>query len=197
MNRFENVPLRRSFVAGIQGCLLLLIFTIFFFGCKKLKPESISVPQYPDLEQLMIDQADLLDGRPIEKTVSLDDENEVNQLMLDSAKWIKELDFLEEINPNQPEYVGSFKKSVRGDEIALMLKEGEKGELKSLSYSLSGDQFQYIKASFHEDKDVYVHHREIEMNFKGGLLMDFKIDGYQKMMLKDTVRFGIAGKVLN
>ena len=169
MSRFENVHLRRSVVTGLQGCLLLLILTTFISGCQKLKPESVAIREYPDLKQLMIDQADLLDGRSVEKTVSLDAEKEVNQLVLDSAKWIKELDFLEEINPNQPEYVGSFEKTVEGGEISLLLKEAEKSELKSLVYSLSGDQFQYIKASFHEDKDVYIHHRpypEAPVNFQ-------------------------------
>ncbi|MEO1255463.1 MAG: hypothetical protein AAFY41_11360, partial [Bacteroidota bacterium] len=63
--------------------------------------------------------------------------------------------------------------------------------LKKLTFSML--HFQEIKASFHEDKDVYIHHREISLKFSDGLLSSYQIDGYQKMMFKDTVRFKIAG----
>ncbi len=171
------------------------ITLIFLSSCQKLKPESVDIPEYPDLRQLLLEQANLLDGKSVEKTVSLDDESEFNQLIFDSAKWIGELDFLKEINPNQPEYVGSFEKAENDSEIKLTLLDTENGALKSLSYLLQENEFQYIRASFHEDKDVYVHHREILMNFKNGILFTYKIDGYQKMLLKDTVWFGIEGRI--
>ncbi len=171
--------------------LLLLVSS----GCQKLKPESVIIQSYPDLELLMLEQVDLLHGKTVEKTVMLGEESEFNSLRFDSTSWMSELSFLKEINPNQPEYVGAFLKSEEGSEVSLELAEGENGVLKSLIYSKSADQFQYIKASFHEDKDIYSHHREVSMRFTDGLLQSYEINGYQKMMLNDTVRFKISGIV--
>ncbi|MEM9897317.1 MAG: hypothetical protein AAF789_13190 [Bacteroidota bacterium] len=180
----------QSFDLKIFG-LVLIAFT----SCQKLKPTAVNIPEYPDLKELMITQADILAGKSVEKTVFLEENDETKRMMLDSAKWIKELNFLEEINPNQPEYVGALTRSENEEETILTLSEGENGALKRLSFSKNEDQFKYLEASFHEDKDVYIHHREISLTFADGLLSSYRIDGYQKMMFKDTVRFKIVGKI--
>ena len=115
---------------------------------------------YPDLKQLMIEQADLLDGKTVEKEVVLDGRSELSVLKFDSTQWINELEFLKEISPSQPEYVGALLKTENGSEITLTLAEGEKGVLKHMVYDKRSDQFQFIKATFHEDKDIYSHHTE-------------------------------------
>lgn len=168
---------------------------IAFVGCQNLRPDSLRIPEYPDFEDLMIEQVDLLKTNRAKKEVWLDGKSEVQILSMDSTKWLKELSFFKEINPNQPRYIGVFAKS--GDELnqTLTLAEGENGALKKTSFSRNDDGFEIIQASFHEDKDVYVHHREIEIRFEDGKLNSFRIDGYQKMMFKDTVRFRIKVEV--
>lgn len=138
---------------------------------------------------------ELLGAGKIEKQVMLGDEQETQIIMMDSTKWVDELSFLKEINPNQPEYVGAFEKSEEGNTEILSLGTNESGALKKVQYTKDEDGYSSIAATFHEDKDVYVHHREIKMNFEKGILSSYKIDGYQKMMMKDTVRFGIYLKV--
>lgn len=164
-------------------------------GCQKLKPESVAIPEYPDFDELMKDQIERLGKVSINKKVSLGEESEFKTFEMDSALWAEELSFLKEINPNQPEYVGAFEKSTEGNYQTLTLGEGENGALKKVKYDLKEDDYGSIQATFHEDKDVYVHHREIKMNFERGLLNSIQINGYQKMMFKDTVRFGIALEV--
>ena len=183
----KNVPLRRFVVTGLQGCLLILIL----LGCQKLKPESVSIPEYPDFEELMTQQVEILGQTKIKKVVWLEGQSEVQEMTMDSANWAKELSFLKEINPNQPEYVGAFEKSTEDNYQILTLGPDERGALKQVKYTYTEGEYHSILATFHEDKDVYVHHRDIEMNFEKGILNSLSIDGYQKMMLKDTVRFGI------
>lgn len=169
-----------------------LFFTLIIVaGCQQLKPESIRSSIYPDYEALMMEQVVLLNNTRAKKEVWLDGKREVRVMEMDSTSWAKELSFLKEINPNQPEYVGALKKS--GDELnlTLTLAEGERGVLKATSYSKSDAGYIEINAELHEDKDVYVHHRDISMKFESGLLSEITIDGYQKMMFKDTVRFKI------
>lgn len=161
-------------------------------GCQKLTPESVNIPEYPDFEELMKDQVDLLGNTKITKEVRLERQNEVKVMEMDSTAWASELSFLKEINPNQPEYVGVFETSEESNYQILRLKSEESGALKQVKYAKSGAIYEKILATFHEDKDVYVHHRNIEMNFDEGILHSLKIDGYQKMMFRDTVRFSIS-----
>ncbi|MEQ9466935.1 MAG: hypothetical protein RLN88_05950 [Ekhidna sp.] len=175
--------------------LTLLFIPLLFVGCQKLKPESVSIPEYPDFAELMKDQVELLGEGKIEKQVMLGDEQETQFIMMDSTRWVEELSFLKEINPNQPEYVGTFEKSEEGNTQTLSLGANESGALKKVIYAKDEDGYTSIEATFHEDKDVYIHHREIKLNFEKGILSSYQINGYQKMMMKDTVRFGVELKV--
>ena len=173
----------------------LIVALLVLSGCQKLKPESVSIPEYPDFKVLMKEQVALQGKTKIKKTVWLEGQSEARVLEMDSTKWAEELTFLKEINPNQPEYVGAFAKSKEGESQILTLGSEESGPLKEVKYLTDGDNYERILASFHEDKDVYVHHRDIELSFEEGKLSSLNIDGYQKMMFKDTVRFRIALKV--
>lgn len=164
-------------------------------ACSPLRPEQVKVPEYPDFKQFIQQQAQLLAGVSLEKTVRLDDKSETNSFNLDSAAWAEELSFLKEINPNQPEYVGGFDKIQEGNQVTLQLNEKTSGEIQSVSFIKIGDIYSSIQGTFHEDKDVYVHHREISVNFKDGVISSFLVKGYQKMILKDTVWFAIRGSV--
>ncbi|WP_370088498.1 hypothetical protein [Ekhidna sp.] len=175
--------------------LKILLLLLVLVSCQKLKPESVAIPEYPDFKSLMDDQVERLGKGRIKKEVWLDGKSEVRIIEMDSTKWAEELSFLKEINPNQPEYVGAFEKSADDQNQVLTLSPNEKGAIKKISFSKSDDEYQRITASFHEDKDVYIHHRDIEMTFEDGILNFLKIDGYQKMMFKDTVRFRVKVEV--
>ena len=140
----------------------------------------------------MENQVNLLGGKQIKKKVSLGGQSEFKVIQMDSAELADELSFLKEMNPNQAEYVGAFEQSVESDMQILQLKASEQGPLKKVVYERDGDQFKTIQIVFHENKDVYVHHRDVEMEFKRGAISKIGIEGYQKMMFKDTVKFGIS-----
>ena len=164
-------------------------------GCQKLRPDSVQIPEYPDYETLMKDQVELLRNKKMRKEVWLDGKSEIQVLNMDSAKWAKELSFLKEINPNQPEYVGAFEKVEDEKSQTLTLASGEKGALKKTTFSRDAESFSQISATFHENKDIYIHHREIDLRFEDGILKSLKIDGYQKIVFKDTVKFRVALEV--
>jgi len=169
-------------------CLLLLLAVM---GCEKLQPASVQIPEYPDFGQLMEQQIAFLAGSSVRKRVWLGDTSETREITLDSAMWVEELAFLKESNPNQPEYVGAFSKRSENGGTLLALKAGERGPLKQVWYITDSAGYKAIRILFHEDKDVYVHHRDISLDFDRGVLKTLEIKGYQKMMFQDTVRFGI------
>lgn len=178
----------------LRNLILVIVGILMVSACNRMKPDQIAISKYPEIDNLFQNQADLLVGKKLRKEVWLEEESEEQVLTMDSASWEKELSFLEEINPNQPEYVGAFGESSDQGKLMLTLDVGERGVLKMLEFE-STDEISSIKATIHEDKDVYVHHREIELKFSNQILSSYSIEGYQKIMLKDTVRFKISGIV--
>ncbi|MEP1115901.1 MAG: hypothetical protein ABJL37_11765 [Ekhidna sp.] len=174
----------------IVGLLLIALV-----GCQKLKPTEINIPEYPDLKAFYLSQAEKLSSSSLRKQVRLDDKSEIQSFQFDTLQWEEELSFFKEMNPSQPEYVGVFDKEVKGNEVRFTLKEGEKGILKKLLLVKKGGQYSSISATIHEDKYVYIHHREVEVTLKDEVITSFDIQGYQNVILQDTVRFGINGKV--
>lgn len=173
----------------------VFILLIVLFGCEKLKPESVNIPDYPDLEQVYHQQIQSLASTKLNKEVWLDGKSEVKAFDMDTIMWKKELSFLKEINPNTPEYVGAFEKTKTDSTSILTLKPNEKGEVIMLSYLLDGKSYSNITATIHEDKEVYSHHRDFNINFENGLIKNYQIAGYQKILLKDTIRFRILGVI--
>ena len=175
----------------------VIVLLVVVLGCEKMKPELVNIPEYPNMEEVFNQQVSLLEDKKLIKDVWLDGKNESKMFDLDSTGWKKELSFLREINPNTPEYVGAFEKSTKDEFTQLLLKQGEKGELKVLSYVLGNDYYSRVKGTIHEDKEVYSHHRDFDINFQNGLLKEYIISGYQKIVLKDTIKFQIKGMVGN
>ena len=165
------------------------------FGCQNLRPEEIALPNYPDLGEVYTSQYRLLGKLSLQKEISLEQEIEASTFEMDSAKWKKELAFLKEINPRKPEYVGIYRVEKQENKQVLRLAEGENSILKIVRIEYLADDFLTVEATIHEDKDVYVHHRDIKVSFSDGVIDSWKINGYQKIMLKDTIRFAISGKV--
>ena len=164
-------------------------------SCQKLKPETVAVPEYPDFSVLMEEQIQLLGTSEVKKVVSLDGNLEERIMQMDSGIWVEELSFMKEVNPNQPEYVGAFEKSSSNGFEILTLGSGESGSVLLVKYAKTDVSYSNIEVTLHEDKDVYVHHRNVQLFFEGGVLNRAMIDGYQKVMFKDTIRFSISIEV--
>lgn len=181
----------------VSNKIVLVAFGwLMIVGCQKLQPKKINTPEYPDLKGFSIAQAGILGNASMEKTVMLDGQSEIMVLSMDSLKWRKELSFFNEMNPNQPEYVGAFLVNRNEERAAFDLKSNENGILKQLTLENAASEYTRMTAVIHEDKDIYVHHRDINVSISNGQIDSFTITGYQKVILKDTVWFSISGKVL-
>ncbi len=173
---------------------VFLISILVVSACGNVAPDSIEVASYPEIDTLLSNQVLLLEGNQLEKEVWLDGKSESKQFSPDSTGWAQELSFLKEINPNQSGYVGAFDESKEGSSLELQLQEGENGSLTYFS-SIPTDNLLSIRATIHEDKDVYTHHKEVVVNFLNGKIKSYQVDGYQKIVLNDTIRFRIKGAI--
>ena len=167
----------------------------WFVGCKPFQSDSVN-NTYPEIDDLLNNQLGNLYLKGLEKNVQLDGEEESKVLSPDSAQWVKELSFLKEINPNSPKYVGAFIKEEIPNGYQLLLKDGEKNNLKSIVFTKQ-DKLSQIEAVVHESKDIFTHHKNINLDFSDGLLQSYQVDGYQKIATKDTIRFKIEAQIKN
>ncbi|MEP5613287.1 MAG: hypothetical protein ABJP45_13630 [Cyclobacteriaceae bacterium] len=181
--------LERLKIVGIASIM-------FLAGCG-MQPNLDTVSNYVEIDSLLTTQFDLLYKKSLVKEVWLDGQSESQELAMDSLDWRTELSFLKEINPNQPEYVGGFAGDDSDDLTTLALKSSESGALKKFSFASKNGKINSIQAIIHEDKDVYVHHRDINLKLENSEIVEYQIDGYQKIMLKDTIWFRIQGSVVN
>lgn len=169
---------------------------ILLASCQDLKSGSINIPEYPNVEEVYQSQLKSLATPKVNKEVSLGDKKEKDTIEMDTVKWKRELSFLVDVNPNSPEYVGAFEVTHEGKRTSLKLQEGENGILKHLSITSQDEGYWSLQATIHEDKDIYSYHREVSAAFENDLITNYQIEGYQKMMFRDTVWFSIKGEVL-
>ncbi len=182
-------------MSRLKDLRIFLIGLLLSVGaCEGLKPDTIDLTSYPEVDQLLSNQHSLLSDQQLSKEVWLDGESETRLLQLDSAGWAEELAFLQEVNPNQSGYVGAFDESTKDNELVLKLKMDENGSLRNFSFTKESGNV-LIAATIHEDKDVYVHHKEIQINLFDRKILDYEIEGYQKILLGDTIRFRISGSI--
>ena len=174
-------------------CLLGLVSLLS--NCGGLTPTVVEVSSYTEVDSLLSRQYHKVGAR-LEKVVQLGKERESKTLDMDSVGWKKELAFLEEINPNRPEYVGAFIEESSANSLSLTLKPEEKGSLKKLSYVKESGYIISLQATVHENKDVYVHHKEIKIQFNNGVITSYQVHGYQKTLIKDSTFFSVDGKIL-
>lgn len=181
MKRFDNL-------------LLTVLLVLLASACDWMKPTEITSARYPESNVLLTNQTDLLEGKVVNKKVWLDVGSEAKSQTMDTTFLKRELAFLKEINPNQAEYVGAFEETNNDGKLVLVLGAEERGSLKRFEIQEQGTNT-LISATIHEDKDVYIHHREIALRFSNQVLAEYTIEGYQKIILKDTVRFRIKGEI--
>ena len=159
-----------------------------------LRPEAVNVTTYPEVDRLLSNHQSAKKIQ-LKKEVMLDGDSEIQTVEMDSLQWQKELSFLKELNPNQAAYIGAFEEIQKEDDLLLKLKTGEKGILKSLRIRKVDEQLTELHATIHEDKDIFTHHRDVSVIFEDESISSFQIKGFQKILLKDTIRFEIVAEV--
>jgi hypothetical protein len=167
----------------------LIIIGVVLVSCQ---PNELRVSEYADLQSYFETQRTPL---KIKKEVWLDNQAEKMTLNPTDEEWEKELAIFKEIDPQLSDYTGAFIEEINGDQTTLTLKEGENGSLKKASFMINDGQVTSIKAEVHEDKQVYIHHKSIQVLFRDNNIKTYRVDGYQKMLFKDTVFFKIRAIV--
>lgn len=189
--------------------LNIILIAIILSSC--LKQSENMVVNYFNLDSMLVAQKDYLlqNKMRLDKWAFVDTDTAQNTYTPDSLGWKDELAFFNKMNINKPVLQGVYKESVEND-INSNLKvksfipqQGADVEVQYLKlyYLKELNDLKKIEALYLENNPIYKSQRKFTLLFEeksGQAVIDrFFVEGSQKMILKDSVKFKIEGNIIN
>jgi len=187
--------------------LLLLIIC----GCSQDSNNDLTL-KYFDVNGLIENQIVFLyqKGAKLQKTATINSEREENVLEIDSTGWIKELGIFRDVDLNRNVYLKAYQvvegASDPGSNLKSYIYEPINSDevlIKYLKIFFVNDssEIRRLEAEIYESNSLFKNQKFFKMEFdRDGfnnlVLQSYQIEGYQKMITMDTVRFSINGIVL-
>jgi hypothetical protein len=169
---------------------------------KKTAPDEL------DMDSLLSRQAALLAEKSVSltKSAAVSDNRSETVLTPSATQWKEELEVFRDLGLlNQTLYQGSYRIEDPLDDPRSNLNirrfTNESAPLRSLQIYYQGDisQIRKLTGIVEEVNPLYSAHRELNLHFEelnGQLaLSNYSVEGFQKVALRDTVRFSIYGSV--
>ena len=183
----------------------VLYFTVFcaLISCgNSQNPAVMQITPYYNVDSLIRSQVALLDStRPsLEKYAWLEDEPDTITFSPDSAEWGRELEIFLQIDLNKPvlrdAYTVSNETGSEGEKIvAYIAKEAKDVQVDTLELYFQGDRLRKIEGSYRDNSILFDTFRKVVLQFEdfedAVRVRAYQIDGAQKMILQDTVRYRI------
>lgn len=163
--------------------------------------------EYFDMEGLVGQQINILNelNPELKKIASINGVNEEQVSRFDSAGWASELNIFLEADINKPKLTGNYETKVFNEDnkTIVLYKALDPGDVQVefLKIIYTDEKLSKIESQYIEKNMLYSTRRNLQMNFltdKPGepVLADYKIQGKQKMMMKDTIHYFIESSVL-
>ena len=184
---------------------IICFLSVLLFHCSDEKQSRIhkyfEVGHFVDqqLAQLRLSNARLV------KTMRFDDGIETQTLSgLDSNSWRKELRIFGEHDINKPVLLDAYSIDEQSQsnggriETYRLVDDGKNGVLDmEIVYRANGEVASW-RSSFKEENLLYSNFRDVSLiTGDEGQLTGYNIEGYHKLLLKDTVRYHIAVVIEN
>ncbi len=171
-----------SLIVGISAC--------------QTESAEIKVKKYYDLKGLVERQIEALKSeRPKVQKEILVNENSERQTV-DSLDWSKELEFFTQADLNKPAFVSSYRIDSSSIGIKYFLKETEKLPVKFLEVNIMGEDSIEIRALVSNNNYLYDTERNLKLSLQKDQLVDYQINGFQKVIFGKKKMFKITGKIL-
>jgi hypothetical protein len=184
----------------------LILLIIILSSCSDLKP--VEVEYYFDLNTLINNQIKMLteDKAILEKRAIVNSDSAVTTFKPDSLEWSNELQIFLDADINKPALKGQYvvtdqKDSESNLKIRSYLTNSEKIAVDWLKVYYLDDitKIKKIEIGITEENSIFNSKKVLKMEFDAVKdsfsLMNYSIEGVQKMILKDEVHFSINGKV--
>lgn len=193
--------------------LLYISAFVFIISCET---KVVTTSNYLDIDSLINAQVKNLIAvkARVKKNAGLEHVVNQSEHIPDSLGWANELDVFRQLDMiNKPSYKDSYEILDRGKDINSNLtvrsyeprknlsdKEREKLPVRLLKFYYYQEHLKKMEALFTEKNNLHYTTRIMNLEFDdrqgAGILSHYSIEGVQKMILTDTVRFRITGDVL-
>jgi len=173
----------------------LVIIGLMAISCQPMS--DFEVERFFQLDSLLVKQAVLLTEKNVSvtKSVKMDDQFETISFSADTARWAKEFQIIKDFSLNKTNYIGAFKVEQKGKSVAYIKKLDQPIPINYFKV-VYNNELKSVSGQYYEDKDIFQHERNFELQFNNnGLLSVYKIWGFQKMILQDTIKYDIKGTI--
>jgi hypothetical protein len=114
--------------------------------------------------------------------------------------WTKELQIFQQADINKPALRGTYAIDSLTTPEGLTKRiyrrlPGQEFPVEQLTVVTLGPAVQSLKATLAQDNPLVYSQKKLELQCQSGHLVAYRIDGVQKLILFDTVRYSAAGKV--
>ena len=183
------------------ACVVLL------FSCNRqnLKYDK----SYFDFDSLVNNQVQQIasaKARVIKKTF-LNGKNDSTILLPDTTHWKHELDAFQQLDViNKPLFKGNYQAINQEDDHSKLLVRSFTTKMKSpvpevkFFYQDGYMKLKRIESVFNESNVLYSTSRKLTLEFEEqqgmAMISKYRVQGFQKMILSDSVKFSIEGKLL-
>lgn len=171
--------------------LSIFALVIGLLSCNESGEKALRVNEYFNLDSLLDNQIELLakSSLKLNKQAILDGELEEEIFDPDTTRLKDEFKIFREFDLNKTNYVGAYEIKKTGNQVRYELKPDQKSPVKYLEIVSDDEGIYRIEGLFFEDKEIFKHKREIRVEFSDGLVSAYSIEGFQDMVMKDTVQF--------
>ena len=195
----------------IKNSVIYLLLVFWLAGACSVSQENRNegpkIDAYFDLQGLINQQVGDLSATNtrIQKEAVIDGQREV--LELDSLNWKKELNIFARADINKPRLLDQYLTTTYTNDAGYKVtryqnvEENVSGVIKmEITESPVNQKPLSISIESCEYNTLYISEVELEMVFgegkNGGSLTAYTINGFEKVILKDTMRYSIKAKVL-
>jgi hypothetical protein len=186
--------------------LLGVVSAALFVSCSR---ENLKYDKpyfdFDSLVQEQVHQLALAKVNLIKKTL-LNGKNDSTTLAPDTTQWKHELDAFQQLDViNKPLFKGNYQSKNQDDEHSNLLVRSYATKMKSpvpevkFFYQDGYKKLKRIESVFNESNVLYSTSRKLTLEFEEqqgtAMIARYRVQGFQKMILSDSVKFLIEGKL--
>ncbi len=180
----------------------MFLFFLLIEACNPISTSKEREKRYFDLALFVQKQIDKLSNQPLSVQKEIYLEGKKQEILTDSINWAKELSLFKEADINSPALANSYevKEDKQARTLSYVAKE-DKQKVREIQLVLGGDgrlesiNIKEVKIVYAENNQLYEIHRRMSMKIKDEQLYAYSIQGFQKVVLKDSMVYEIRGLI--
>jgi hypothetical protein len=179
-------------------CFLLLAI-VFCASCTQQK--SGGTKNFYNVDSLVTQQIKSLKGHKLNKSVRIGDKKDSASFAPDTMQWANELDIfrqLDQVNKASfsDAYVVTESRDIKSNLTVREIKANRlvPVTLLRLYYLRTPADLRKIEAMWAEENTLYINDRKLTIELDR-IMHKYRIEGFQKMVMNDSVKFLIEGEV--